>query len=146
MIESKDRIARASTTIHAPVEDVWDALIDPEKIKQYYFGATILTDWREGNPIVWKGEWDGQTYEDKCHIMRVVPGQTLQYSHFSPLIGQDDKPENYHVITIELDNQGEETKVTLSQDNNPSEEDRQHAEANWNMMLCNLKRVVEGQR
>lgn len=146
MIESKDRIARASTTIHAPVEAVWDALIDPDKIKQYYFGTTVVTDWREGNPIVWKGEWDGQPYEDKGQIIRVVPGETLQYSHFSPLTGQQDKPENYHVITIELDNHGEETKVSLAQDNNASEEDRQHAEENWNMMLSNLKQVVEGQQ
>jgi uncharacterized protein YndB with AHSA1/START domain len=52
----KNLIARVSINIDAPSEKVWDALITPETIKQYMFGADVVSDWREGSPIVWKGE------------------------------------------------------------------------------------------
>ena len=63
------------------------ALVDPAAIKQYMFGTTVESDWREGSSIVWKGEWQGRAYEDKGVILRLEPGRLLQYSHFSPLSG-----------------------------------------------------------
>ncbi len=94
-------IARASIAINAPSADVWDALVNPEAIEQYMFGTHVTTDWREGSPITWKGEWEGKPYEDKGVILKLEPERTLQYSHFSPLAGLPDKPENYHTVTIE---------------------------------------------
>ncbi len=47
-------IARASITINAPIDKVWDALINPSKIKQYMFGTNAVSDWKEGSSIVWK--------------------------------------------------------------------------------------------
>jgi len=35
-------------------------------------------------------------------ILKLEPLQTLKYSHFSPLSGLTDKPENYHTVTVEL--------------------------------------------
>src|SRR5437870_6502331 len=78
-------VATASTTIHAPVSRVWDALVDPEKIKQYMFGTNAVSEWKEGSPIVWKGVWEGKPYEDKGVILRLEARRVLQYSHFSPL-------------------------------------------------------------
>lgn len=140
---AKGLVATASTTIHAPVSAVWDALVDPEKIKQYMFGTNVVSDWREGGPIVWKGEWNGKAYEDKGVIQRLTPERLLQYSHFSPLAGLPDKPENYHTVTIELSSNGGETKVALSQDNNATEEERENSEKNWAMMLEGLKKLLE---
>jgi uncharacterized protein YndB with AHSA1/START domain len=48
-------MARASITIAAPVEKVWDALTRPELIKQYFFGTETETDWTPGNPIYFRG-------------------------------------------------------------------------------------------
>jgi uncharacterized protein YndB with AHSA1/START domain len=53
----KELIARASVTISVPSEKVWDALVNPEAIKQYMFGTNVVSDWREGSPISWRGEW-----------------------------------------------------------------------------------------
>ena len=61
--------ARASTTIDKPVAIVWRALVTPETIKRYMFGATVVSDWKEGSAIVWKGEWKGKPYEDKGKIL-----------------------------------------------------------------------------
>lgn len=56
-------IARASISINAPDGRVWDALVNPDAIRQYMFGASAISDWREGSSIVWKGEWQGKSYE-----------------------------------------------------------------------------------
>lgn len=97
-----------------------------------------------GSEIRWKGEWEGKAYEDKGVILKIEPERTLQYSHFSPLAGLPDTPENYHTVTIELSGEGDQTRVSLSQDNNPTEEAREHSEKNWGMMLDGLKKYVEG--
>jgi uncharacterized protein YndB with AHSA1/START domain len=138
-----EHIAKAETKIDAPVNRVWYALVNPEAIKQYMFGTNVASDWKEGSPIVWKGEWKGKAYEDKGVILKLQPERVLQYSHFSPLSGQPDKPENYHTVTIELAGDETQTLVSLVQDNNPTEEARKHSEENWRTMLANLKKFVE---
>jgi len=137
-------IARASVTIAAAAADVWEALVTPAAIKTYMFGATVTSDWVVGSPIVWIGEWQGRAYEDKGIILQIVREQVLEYSHFSPLAGMADRPENYHIVTVQLSGDGAQTHVSLLQDNNPTEQACQHAESNWNAMLAALKHFVEG--
>jgi len=137
-------VANASTVIDAPASAVWDALVDPQALKQYMFGSTVISDWKKGSKIVFKGEWKGQPYEDKGVILQLDPGKRLQYSHFSPLMGKPDTPENYHTVTIELSNAGSGTGVSLSQDNNATEDARDHSKKNWEDMLAGLKKYVEG--
>jgi uncharacterized protein YndB with AHSA1/START domain len=136
-------VAKASATIDAPVAKVWDALVNPVMIKQYMFGTNVASDWKEGRPITWKGEWQGKSYEDKGVILKIEPNRLLKYSHFSPLSGQPDAPENYHTVTIELSSKGPQTIISLSQDNNATEEARQHSEKNWETMLSSLKKLLE---
>jgi uncharacterized protein YndB with AHSA1/START domain len=140
---ANDHLAKASTTIEAGAAEVWDALVDPAKIKEYMFGTNVSSDWKVGSPISWKGEWEGKAYEDKGVILQLNPPRVLQYTHFSPLAGLPDEPENYHTVTIELAENGSATNVTLSQDNNPTEKAREHSEKNWGMMLEGLKKFVE---
>jgi uncharacterized protein YndB with AHSA1/START domain len=136
-------IAKAHITIGAPIATVWDALVNPEMIKQYLFGTNAVSDWKEGSPIVWQGEWEGKPYEDKGVILQLKPERLLQYSHFSPLAGQADVPEHYHTVTMELSPKGTGTLLLLSQDNNSTEDDREHSEKNWGMMLTGLKTFLE---
>jgi uncharacterized protein YndB with AHSA1/START domain len=116
----KNLIARTWLSIAAPAARVWDALVNPQLIKQYMFGTTVVSDWQQGSPITWKGEWKGKPYEDKGKILKVEPRRLLQYSHYSPLSGLPETPENHHTVTIELSAEGTQTRVSLSQDNNPA--------------------------
>jgi uncharacterized protein YndB with AHSA1/START domain len=143
---ANDFVAQATTTIQASAAEVWDALVDPAKIKEYMFGTNVSSEWKVGGPITWKGEWEGKPYEDKGEILQLTPQRVLQYTHFSPMTGLPDKPENYHTVTIELADNGTATNVTLTQDNNADEKDREHSEKNWSMMLDGLKTFVEKQR
>ena len=139
----RNLIARANVRVDAPPEEIWRALVDPEAVKQYMFGATVATDWRQGSAITWKGEWKGKPYEDKGELLRVEPGRLLQYSHYSPLSQLPDTPENYHTVTIELSPAGDQTLVSLTQDKNPTEEAREHSTKNWKTMLDGLRKYVE---
>ncbi len=140
---NKNLVAKASIVISAPREQVWKALVDPDAIRQYMFGTQVVSHWYVGSPIVWKGEWQGKSYEDKGTILQLQPERTLQYNHFSPLSGMPDLPENYHRVTVELSPKGNQTEVVLAQDHNASEEERTHSEQNWAMMLAALKKFVE---
>ncbi len=140
---SQNLIAKATININVPTKKVWDALVNPQSIKQYMFGTNVVSDWHEGSPIFWRGEWQGKLYEDKGMILQFKPEQKLQYTHFSPLSGVPDKSENYHTVTVELSANGNQTHVALSQDNSASEEERKEAEKNWVMMLAGLKKFVE---
>ncbi len=137
-------IAMASITINAPIAKVWQALVEPAAIKQYMFGTTVKSDWKEGGPIRWKGVWKGEAYEDKGTVLEIRPQQRLKYSHFSPLAGVPDKAENYHTVTVDLLQEAGQTVVTLAQDNNANEEERRHSQENWMVMLEGLKKYVEG--
>jgi|SRR6187549_3397109 uncharacterized protein YndB with AHSA1/START domain len=136
-------IAKAAVNVDAPSATVWDALVNPEAIKQYMFGANVVSDWHEGSSITWKGQWEGKPYEDNGTIRKIKPERLLQYTHFSPLSGLPDRRENHHTVTITLSDQGKRTHISLEQDNNPTEQARAHSEKNWGMMLTGLKQFVE---
>jgi uncharacterized protein YndB with AHSA1/START domain len=105
--------AEATVHVDAPRSEVWRSLTDPERIRQYYLGAQVETDWQVGSPITFKGEWEGKSYEDKGEILVFEPERELAYSHWSPMGGKPDEPENYHVVRVTLDEPEGTTHVTL---------------------------------
>jgi uncharacterized protein YndB with AHSA1/START domain len=133
-----------TVTIHASRREVWNALTNPEKVKRYMHGTEMSTDWKEGSPIVWRGEWKGRSYEDKGTVLAVEPEKLLKYTHWSPMGGSEDKPENYHTVTYELAGEDGKTTLTLKQDNNASQEEADKmANDNWGPVLNGLKETVE---
>jgi uncharacterized protein YndB with AHSA1/START domain len=135
--------AEAKTTIHAPASKVWDALTKPELIKQYLFGTDVISDWKVGSPIVYKGEWQGKSFEDKGKIIEFKPEKRLSSTHWSPLSGVPDSPENYHTVTYELSGKAGSTDVTITQDNNANEKERAESEQNWRTVLDGMKKLLE---
>jgi uncharacterized protein YndB with AHSA1/START domain len=138
-----DYVATAEAEVEAPPSRVWQALTDPDEIERYMFGARVVTDWKPGSRIVWKGEYDGRPFEDKGEVLDVVPERRLEVTHFSPLSGDEDVPENYHTLTFVLEGSDGTTRVSLSQDGNRSAEAAEHSRANWEKMLLGLKATVE---
>jgi uncharacterized protein YndB with AHSA1/START domain len=143
---SENLVAEASVAVNAPRTAVWDALVSSEANKEFMFGADVVSDWREGSPIAWKGEWQGRKYEDKGTILQAKRERLLQYTHYSPLSGEPDIEENYHTVTIELSDAPAGTRVALRQDRNATEKARAEAQKNWEMMLQGIKKYVEAKR
>ena len=135
--------AEARITIHSPASNVWDALTKPELIKQYLFGTDVISDWNVGSPITYKGEWQGKSFEDKGKIIEFEPEKRLRSTHWSPLSGVPDSPENYHTVTYELSEKDGSTYVAITQDNNANEEEKAESEQNWRTVLDGMKKLLE---
>jgi hypothetical protein len=68
----------------------------------------------------------------------------LKSTHWSPLSGVPDIPENYHTVTYTLSDRGDSTEVTITQDNNATEQEQAHSEKNWKTVLEGMKSLLEG--
>lgn len=137
-------VATAAIDIDAPRERVWAALTEPAQIKEYFFGTTVETDWQPGSAITWSGEYEGKSYEDKGSVVEVDEPSVLEMTHFSPLSGQNDVPENYHTLRYTLTDNDGGTHVELTQDNNGDDDEAERATATWKQLLDALKSYVEG--
>ncbi|WP_308466832.1 SRPBCC domain-containing protein [Rathayibacter soli] len=136
-------VATSTITIDASADRVWVVLTDPVAIKEFMFGTEVETDWTVGGPILWRGVWNGKDYADKGVILEFERGRRLVNTHFSPLSGQDDVPENYHTLTWTLESGAGATELTLSQDNNASAEAAEHSKGMWDSLVKNVKAIAE---
>lgn len=132
-----------SITINAPAAKVWQALTDPSIVKQYFFGTNVKSDWEAGSAIIFEGEWEGKTYQDKGTILESEPGKFVKYSYWSSMSGTEDKPENYANVSYGLEEQDGKTILTVSQDNIKNQESKEHSEQNWQHVFGKMKEMVE---
>lgn len=138
-----DYVARAEIDIAAPRETVWRVLTTNGSRPEILFGADIESEWKLGSTIVWKGEWEGRSFEDHGRVIELEEPHRMALTHFSPLSGQPDVPENYHTLRFELEETRSGTHVTLDQDNNPTVEAARHSQENWSAMLAGVKSIAE---
>ena len=136
-------ISKASTIINTSTSKIWDALTKPRIIKQYMFGTEVITDWQVGSPITYKGIWDGKAYEDKGKVLQIEIKKLLVSTFWSSLAGLPDIPENYKTVRYELVPEDNGTRLTITQDNNDSQEEATHSEQNWKMVLDGMKKLLE---
>ena len=134
---------RVELEINAPVERVWEALTMPEIIKQYFFGTNTFTNWKVGSPIIFKGEWEGKSYEDKGTILEIEKNKMIKYDYWSSMSGIEDKPENYVIVTYHLTQVDTKTKLVITQENIPDEKMKEHSEENWKKVMGDMKKLVE---
>lgn len=134
---------KTALTINAPASAVWRALTNPEIVKKYFFGTNVESAWKKGSPIIWSGEWEGKSYQDKGTILDITPGKYVKYSYWSSMGGTEDKPENYQNVSYMLDEKDGVTTLTIGQDNIKDEAAKQHSEQNWQHIFGEMKKLVE---
>ena len=140
----KGYAAKTQVTINAPLDAVWATLTEPAKVKEFMHGTVMETDWTEGSPITWKGEWKGHSYEDKGEVLAFEPKRLITTTHWSSMGGTEDVPENYHTVTYELAGQDGAVVLTVTQDNNATQEEADAMAANnWGPVLEGIKSVAE---
>lgn len=139
----KSLVAKQSIVINVPVAKVWDALTNPESIKQYLFGTKAESTWKVGDPITFSGEWEGKAYQDKGIILQFEPEKVLEYTYFSSFSGKEDKPENYGIVKMMVEPEGDGTRLSLEQSNHEDEQSRAHSESNWGQVFVSIKEMLE---
>lgn len=135
---------KISIFINANIEQVWAGLTDPIIVKQYFFGTNLVTTWKIGSPIYFRGEWQGKSYEDKGEIVAYNQGHHVTYSYWSSMSATPDKPENYQLISYDLLEKDGGTELILTQETSP--EKKEHSTENWKMIFNGLKKLLEKSR
>lgn len=95
-------VAAASVDVQAPIDDVWKSLVSPAAIRKYHVRRYRDHELARGRSDRLEGQWNGKPFEAKGIVLQFQPPHLLKYSHFSPLAGAEDEPENYHTVTVEL--------------------------------------------
>jgi uncharacterized protein YndB with AHSA1/START domain len=91
-------VVKNTIAIQAPPAEVWDALVNPAKTKQYMFGCETVSDWKVGSQLLWTGVFDGkELIAVKGEILEIQPGKRLVYTTIDPNSTIDDVSENYLV-------------------------------------------------
>ena len=131
-----------SVIIDAPANKVFEALTQPELVKQWQFGKTVQSDWQTGNEIKFIAETEDKVLEQWGIILEIRANELLKYSLFTPAPGIEEKPENYNITSYILTNDNGKTQIELIQeDNRPFG----FVPATLKPILVALKKVVEGQ-
>ena len=141
---NKNLNIEVNVTIHADISVVWDALVNPDVIREYFFGTEAVSSWEVGEPIMFRGIWEGKSYEDKGIILKNETEKEFQYTYWSSMSGTTDAPDNYATITYKVQSKGKETLLTVIQTGFASEEQKEHSKQNWTMVLENIKSILEG--
>jgi uncharacterized protein YndB with AHSA1/START domain len=135
-------IATSTIFIEASIEKVWDALTNPVTVKKYFFNTDLVTTWKVGQPIFFRGEWEGKPYEDKGIVEIYLPFAIVSYTYRSSWDTLPDEPENYQLVKYELVQIDNTIKLTISQTTR-TKEDEKKSEGNWNSLLIEIKKLLE---
>jgi uncharacterized protein YndB with AHSA1/START domain len=132
--------------IEGTLEQVWNALVQPEYVKQLYMGSVIESTFQEGDSFAYVGP--GAEGETTTHVFGTVisykANKELSFSHYT---GKAYNPETQmypSYITYQLEKIGKTVKLTLIHDrwkeNDPSYEGSKKA---WPMILSSTKSLIE---
>lgn len=144
-------IVENSISIHAPIDTVWDTLVNPEKTKQYMFGCETVSDWKPGTALLWRGSYEGREMVFvKGTVVAIQPPVRLTYTVIDPNAAMPDIPDNYLNVTYGLTEQDGITTLTVSQygfekaaDGEKRYKDVYNNGEGWNPILVEIKKVAE---
>jgi uncharacterized protein YndB with AHSA1/START domain len=146
MTINKELSLTISIEINACPEAVWDAITNPEKVKIYFFGMNLITDWKAGNPISFEGEYEDNKYKDKGHVIKIEKAKYLVYDYWSSFSQLEDVADNYSTVIYELQRNDKSTILNLSQIGFATPEAKAHSIEAWNMILEKMKELVENDK
>lgn len=134
-----------TVAIYAPASKVWDALTNPELIKRWMTDdeVDVITDWKVGSPIVFRGSLHWIDFENRGTILQFEPEKVFQYNYLSSLSNLPDITENYTSIKFMLSSIEGTTTLLLTLSDFPDEVIRKHLDFYWNVTLGILKNLCE---
>jgi uncharacterized protein YndB with AHSA1/START domain len=129
------------TYIRATPEKVWDALLDPEFNKQYWFGAHMQSEWKKG--AAWKIVLGDGRVADSGEIVEIEKPRKIVIkwrNEFMPEL----KAEGWAQCTIELEPAADTVKLSIlheiGKDNSKL---IQAVSGGWPKIMSGLKSLLE---
>jgi uncharacterized protein YndB with AHSA1/START domain len=132
--------------IGAKPEQVWQALIADEGVRQVFFGCTLRSSFRVGDEYAYVGPGNvgEETVHVYGHVLAFEPGRRFSYTEHPGPSYYENHAELQTRVTFELDPVGECTKLTLTNDNwNAGHPSYDKAREAWPIVISNLKSYVE---
>lgn len=134
----------STIVLDVPIEKVWNALTQPDLVKQWQYGSDLITDWIVGNEIRFRNEWEDQVFEQWGTVLEVIPNQKIKYSLFFPRPEElEDKPENYFIMSYILSEENQKVKLEILQENNRPGAIQEEPQGEENPVLQGLKTLIE---
>lgn len=136
------------TTIHATPEKVWETLTNPDKIERYMFGARCDSNWKPGSKSnFYVKQDDKEITVVKGEVIRSEENKLLEYTLFPADSDIEDIPENYIVAIFELEQDGDNTHLYVTQKGYSYVENGKERYIDtmkgWKVALPMLKEVAE---
>jgi uncharacterized protein YndB with AHSA1/START domain len=125
---------------------IWKALTHPELMQQWMGEPEMLleidTNWEVGKSIIIRG-FHHVRFENIGVVLQYEPPRLLSYSSLNSVSHLPDIPENHCVLTFLLTPIENETELTITVHNFPTETIFKHLEFYWRTTLHLLKNFVE---
>lgn len=134
-------IARADIEVDASPERVWVTLT--RHASDVSLGAVIHSDWTVGSSVVWRGEWEGRSFEDEGVVLEAIAPLRLVLTHSSGGAGEGAASGIVHRLGYELSGRGAGTHLEFWQDGNATPRTAAEAERNWRAHLVAVKDHAE---
>lgn len=130
-------------SFNAPIEKVWQAIIDNKDMKEWYFDLEEFKA-EPGLEFQFTGGTETNTYLHLCKVIEVIPQQKLTYSW------RYDGYEGKSIVNFELFPDGDKTRLKLTHEglqtfpaNNPDFA-KANFEAGWTEIIgTSLKSYLE---
>ena len=132
-----------SLFINVPPRILFEALTNSDGIIQYYPLQEVISDWKVGGEIIFKGSNEGKNFIDYGTIDDLILDRKFQYTYWSDNHGTERTPENHLTICYTLSQVDNGTILKLEHKNFRSEAMYSEMLNVWDFLLSNLKNFVE---
>ncbi|SHM23552.1 SRPBCC domain-containing protein [Mucilaginibacter sp. OK098] len=139
----KEYIVKKDVTINAEPSVVWDALTDPVKTEKYFFNCKVVSSWKAGSPITFKGRmFLIIPIKMKGRILKIEPEKLLQYN----LKNSSDDSSTFSTVTDKLTYKDGKTILSITDDvGNGGDAEKRYSKSvkGWDKILKGLKEMIE---
>jgi uncharacterized protein YndB with AHSA1/START domain len=129
------------TYIRTTPEKLWEALLKPEFTRQYWFGVTLVSDWKNGAP--WKMVASDGSTSHSGEIVDIEPEKRLVFRWLGER-SPEMKAEGYSQCTMEIEEVASGVKLTLVHViDRPKSKLIEDVSGGWPVVLSSLKSLLE---
>lgn len=132
--------ASVSAFVPQTPERVWAELLHPGA--RWMLGANFETDCQAGSPVTFEGHFFGRTFSDHGKLVEIERPHLMHFTHYSPLSGLADVPENYHDIRVTLESVDGGTRVHVVQEEIATQNQANLVVDQWRHALASLRGAV----